>query len=285
MRAWSSSGSETARLNLGGRASRLFGHVDKSAGAPFASCEPRPREGEHATAAVARLDPDPPARGLDHLLRDREPDPGARDTPRRRARGRTCRRSAARAAAGCRSRCRRPRSASRRPRARPTRARRGSTPGATNLTPLPIRFASSCSNSRGRARTTGQLADLHATARRPRSARSGAPARRRRRAPGRAAGVPDARVGEQVLDQRVHALAALARVAEQLGGVRRQRGAVAALEQREEAGDRGQRLAQVVRDDRGEALELGVGALELGGALDRARALARELLDAPRRGR
>jgi hypothetical protein len=36
MRAWSSSGSETARLNVGGSAARLFVHVSKSAGAAFA---------------------------------------------------------------------------------------------------------------------------------------------------------------------------------------------------------------------------------------------------------
>ena len=84
-----------------------------------------------------------------------------------------------------------------------------------------------------------------------------------------------ARVREQVLDERVHALAALAGEAPAArAAFARQRRAVAALEQREEAGDRGQRLAQVVRDDRGEALELGVGALELGRALDRARPLA-----------
>ena len=56
-------------------------------------------------------------------------------------------------------------------------------------------------------------------------------------------------------------------------------GAVAALEQRQEARHRRQRLAQVVRDDRREALQLGVGTLELRRAADRARALAGELLE------
>ena len=154
----------------------------------------------------------------------------------------------------------------------------GCTPAATNLAPLAIRFASSCSNSRGRASDDGQLADLERGTGRGGRRQPAHAARRRRRARARGQSA-HARVREQILDQRVHALAAVAGQREQLRRVRRQRGAVAALEQRQEAGHRGQRLAQVVRDDRREALQLGVGALELQRAPDGAGPLARELLE------
>src|SRR4051794_40679023 len=67
---------ETAGLNVGGRAARLFVHMSKETAFRFDSGDARPREAEHATAALARLDPDPPARGIDDFLGDRQPDPG-----------------------------------------------------------------------------------------------------------------------------------------------------------------------------------------------------------------
>ena len=88
---------------------------------------------------------------------------------------------------------------------------RGLTPGATNLTPLAIRLASSCSNSRGRARTTGS-SPISSPRPRRRSARAGGRARRCRRARARVR-MTDARVREQILDERMHPLRALARVA------------------------------------------------------------------------
>ena len=82
-------------------------------------------------------------------------------------------------------------------------------------------------------------------------------------------GRPGARVEQQVVDHALHALDAVDRVGDELARAVVEAVAVLALEQRDEARDRAQRLGQVVRGDVGEGLEVGVGALELG-----ARALA-----------
>jgi hypothetical protein len=73
----------------------------------------------------------------------------------------------------------------------------------------------------------------------------------------------DARIGEQVLDQLLHARGAVDDEAHELGRIALQALAVAALEELRVARDRAQRLLQVVRGDRGELLQLRVGALQL----------------------
>ena len=74
---------------------------------------------------------------------------------------------------------------------------------------------------------------------------------------------PDAREGQQVVDQVLHPPRAVDGEADVLVGARVELASVALLEQLAEARDLAQRLLQVVRGDVGELLELGVGALEV----------------------
>src|SRR4051812_3309979 len=73
----------------------------------------------------------------------------------------------------------------------------------------------------------------------------------------------DARVGEQVLDQLLHARRAVDHVAHELLGLVVELVAVAAHHQLRIAADHAQRLLQVVRGDVRELFQLGVGALQL----------------------
>ena len=94
-------------------------------------------------------------------------------------------------------------------------------------------------------------------------------------------GRPGARIEQQVVDHALHALDAVDRVRDELAGLVVEAIAVLALEQRDEARDRAQRLGEVVRGDVGEGLEVGVGALELGApalALDHASELDADLV-------
>ncbi len=70
----------------------------------------------------------------------------------------------------------------------------------------------------------------------------------------------DARVGEQVLDELLHARGAIDDVGHEFLGVAFQPVAVALAEQLRVACHHAQRLLQVVRGDVGELLEFGVGA-------------------------
>src|SRR5439155_2048523 len=78
---------------------------------------------------------------------------------------------------------------------------------------------------------------------------------------------PDARVGEQAVEQRAHSLRRARQRGEQALGRLVEVARVARLEQLGDAAHDAQRLAQVVRDDRRELGELLVGALELSGAV------------------
>ena len=74
---------------------------------------------------------------------------------------------------------------------------------------------------------------------------------------------PDPRILQQIDDQPVHALGAVAGEVDALPRLLVQRLAQAALQQGQVAGDDAQGLAQVVRGDVGEGLQLGVGAFKL----------------------
>ncbi|HEX8244749.1 MAG TPA: hypothetical protein VF541_14680 [Longimicrobium sp.] len=73
------------------------------------------------------------------------------------------------------------------------------------------------------------------------------------------------RVGQQVVDQRLHAGGAVHRVGDEAVGLLVQLSVVAPGQELRVAGDHAQRLLQVVRGHVGEALQLGVAALQLGG--------------------
>ena len=73
----------------------------------------------------------------------------------------------------------------------------------------------------------------------------------------------DARVGEQIVDQALHALGAVDGEADELVGVLVQLALVAPRQQLHVAGHHAQRLLQVVRGHVGELLELGVRARQL----------------------
>ena len=77
----------------------------------------------------------------------------------------------------------------------------------------------------------------------------------------------DPREGEQVVDQRLHALGAVDGEVDVLLAALVELPRVAALEHLAEARHLAQRLLEVVRGDVGELLELGVGALERRGLL------------------
>ena len=77
------------------------------------------------------------------------------------------------------------------------------------------------------------------------------------------AAAPDAREGEQVVDQGLHPFGAVHGELDVLVGALVELAAVAALQCLAEACDLAQRLLQVVRGDIGELLELGVGALQV----------------------
>ena len=155
----------------------------------------------------------------------------------------------------------------------PLTTTRGATPGAVNLIALPRRFWNTRCSWPGSPRSVGRsptstTAPRSATAvSRSRSAAATSVAR------GDAlqaqVGRPGARIEQQVVDHPLHALDAVDRVGDELARAVVQAVAVLALEQRDEARDRAQRLGEVVRGDVGEGLEVGVGALELA-----ARALA-----------
>ena len=198
------------------------------------------------------------------------PSPVPRFSAAAREHGRTCRRRARPARARCRSRCRRPPA---RRRARPASAdgHRGVTPAAVNFIALASRLRNtrwSCPRS---AATTGSSPISTVAPRSTTAAEVAQHARhdsRRRHALGAQLGRPGAGEQQQVVDHPLHALDAGDRVADELAGAVVEPVAVLALEQRDEARDRAQRLGEIVGGDVGEGLEVGVRAFELGaGAL------------------
>ena len=161
----------------------------------------------------------------------------------------------------------------RRRRCAPLTVTRGATPGAVNLIALPSRFWNTRCSWPASPRSAGSVADLD-----DRAALGHRGPEVAQRAGHELAGVdaldaqvgrPGARVEQQVVDHPLHALDAVDRVGDELARAVVEAVAVLALEQRDEARHRAQRLGQVVRGDVGEGLEVGVGALELA-----ARALA-----------
>ena len=137
---------------------------------------------------------------------------------------------------------------------------------------LEIRFCSTSAEQRRLAVDHGQApVDLDAWRRSPRSRAASARGLAHELADvdelARALDAPDAREGEQVVDQRLHALGAVDGEGDVLLAALVELSRVAALEHLAEARDLAQRLLEVVGGDVGELLELGVRALEREGLL------------------
>ena len=156
------------------------------------------------------------------------------------------------------------------PRARRDTSTRGGS-SARNLIPLPIRFWNSWRSWPSSPRTVGRSPVDDRSRPTPRSVVCMPPSVSRTSSaqstgPSRYSEVPDARVGEQVVDQALHAVHAVDREPDELVRVRVELAAVAARQQLHVARHHPQRLREVVRGDVGELLQVGVRALELGRA-------------------
>ena len=149
-----------------------------------------------------------------------------------------------------------------------TSTRGGSS--ARNLIPLPIRFWKSWRSWPSSARTVGRSDHDHVA---PDSVDRRLHPAERVAHELLAVDGPDAvllrarpRVGEQVVDQALHAVHAVDRELDELVRIRVQLAAVTARQQLHVAGHHAQRLGEVVRGDVGELLQVGVRALQLGRA-------------------
>src|SRR5215217_6531909 len=144
---------------------------------------------------------------------------------------------------------------------------RGRTPGATNLTALPIRFWNSCTSCAGSPSTTGSSPHLISGGSPCASARSVPATSPTTRAVLTLSGGRSERPAREYASRssiRVRMRAAPSTgVVDEGVGVRVELAVVAAAQQLQVARDHPQRLREVVRGDVGELRELRVGALEL----------------------